>query len=95
VEDDVIRVKCSLCGGCGKDGSCIRCYDGTESIEEWHASRGIKIPAIKELDSGYFRLSFDGEIFAQFPKHFKGILPREYIFNPAWNAGAFQSFEIV
>ena len=90
-----LRVKCSLCGGAGKDGSCIRCFDGSEEIRKWHASRGLKIPSVNKLDSGYFRISFDKESFAQFPVNFKGILGDEYIFQPGRNRQMFNNFEIV
>jgi len=90
-----LQVKCSLCGGTGKDGSCIRCFDGSEEIRRWHASRGLKIPSVNKLDSGYFRISFSRQSFAQFPVNFKGILSDEYIFQPEWNRQMFNKFEIV
>jgi len=89
----MIRVKCSLCNG--TDESCVRCLDGTEDIYIWHANRGLKIPNVIHLDSGYYRISFGREDFAQFPDNLKGFIPDKYIFQPTWNRHKYQNFEIV
>ena len=88
-----IRVKCSLCFGESK--GCIRCLDGTQELRAWHHSRGLSIPEVKYLPSGYFRISFNSEIWAQFPRGYVGILKDEYIFNPVWNRGKFNNFYIM
>ena len=90
-----IRVKCSLCYGAGKDGSCGRCMDGTQSLKDWCICRGYKVPKITYLPTGHVRIAFGVEQWAQFPDNFVGVLPDAFIFNPAWNRCLFTGFYIV
>ena len=73
----------------------VKCPHGSQEIRSWHASRGLRIPSINKLDSGYFRISFSKQSFAQFPSNFKGVLTDEYIFQSEWNRQRYNIFEIV
>jgi len=93
-----LRVKCSLCYGTGKgitdDQPCPRCLDGTQEIRAWHASRGVKIPKVKYLPTGYYHVSYSANQWAQFPANYKGVLRDDHIFQPAWNREIFTCFVI-
>ena len=91
-----IRVKCSLCGGSQQEdpelGPCPRCKDGTQELKNWFVCRGTKPPVIECLPSGYVRLSFSHERWAQFPVSYRGVLSDSCIFHADWNREFFSSF---
>ena len=45
------------------------------------------MPEIIYLDSGYIKIHWTQQCWAQIPKDFNGdIIPDQYIFNPEWNS---------